>query len=109
MQNLMKYSIIAILTFSVVAGIFNNIPTYAQGGNQTTTTPMANMTHTEGETGEAHTTQDAQHSPEGENKHTEANTVRDSVTVLLQDNIIPTGDFIHLYDSTPYHIMNGHV
>jgi hypothetical protein len=35
--------------------------------------------------------------------------VRDSVTLLLQDRIIPGNDFIHLYDSTPYHIMNGHV
>jgi hypothetical protein len=35
--------------------------------------------------------------------------VRDSVTELLQDTIIPGGDFIHLYDSTPYHILNGHV
>ena len=36
-------------------------------------------------------------------------TVRDSVTVLLQGLSIPATDFIHLYDSTPYHIMNGHV
>jgi hypothetical protein len=35
--------------------------------------------------------------------------VRDSVTVLLQGLSIPATDFIHLYDSTPYHIMNGHV
>ena len=36
-------------------------------------------------------------------------TVRDSVTVLLQGLSIPATDFIHLYDSTPYHTMNGHV
>ena len=35
--------------------------------------------------------------------------MRDSVTELLQDKIIPGGDFMHLYDSTPYHILNGHV
>jgi hypothetical protein len=35
--------------------------------------------------------------------------VRDSVTVLLQDMIIPGQDFIHLYDSTPYQILNGHI
>ena len=45
----------------------------------------------------------------GEKEHSEASTtVRDSVTVLLQDRIIPATGFIH-YDSTPYHIMNGHV
>ena len=99
MQNLQKYSIITILTLSVVAGIFSNIPSYAQGGNQTTTTmeetatPMANQTQTAGE----------------EQEYSKTGTVRDSVTVLLQDETIPAGDFIHLYDSTPYHIMNGHI
>jgi hypothetical protein len=45
-----------------------------------------------------------------EEEHSEASTtVRDSVTVLLQGMSIPATDFIHLYDSTPYHIMNGHV
>ena len=28
---------------------------------------------------------------------------------MLQDKIIPGGDFVHLYDSTPYQILNGHV
>jgi hypothetical protein len=100
MQNLQKYSIIAILTLSVVAGIFSNVPSYAQGGNQTTTTmeetatPMANQTQTTA--GE-------------EQEYSKTGTVRDSVTVLLQDETIPAGDFIHFYDSTPYHIMNGHI
>lgn len=35
--------------------------------------------------------------------------VRDSVTVLLGSKLIPADDYIHLYDSTPYMIMNGHV
>jgi hypothetical protein len=43
-------------------------------------------------------------------EHSEASTtVRDSVTVLLQSMSIPATDSIHLYDSTPYHIMNGHI
>src|SRR5215217_4116702 len=103
MRNLKKYSIIAILTLTVVAGIFNNVPSsYAQEENQTTTTmeetatPMANQTQTTAEAGE-------------EKEYSEASTVRDSVTVLLQDMSIPAGNFIHLYDSTPYHIMNGHI
>lgn len=35
--------------------------------------------------------------------------VRDSVAELLEGTSIPSGQFIHLYDSTPYMIMNGHV
>jgi hypothetical protein len=101
MQNIKKYSIIAILTLSVIAGIFSNIPlSYAQND----TTSMANMTEEEEE----------EYATEGghaakEKEYNQTSTVRDSVTELLQDKIIPGGDFIHLYDSTPYHILNGHV
>jgi hypothetical protein len=35
--------------------------------------------------------------------------VRDSQTILLEAMIIPEGGFIHLYDSTPYMITNGHI
>ena len=51
-----------------------------------------------------------EHAHTEEKEHSGAlKTVRDSVTVLLQGLSIPATDFIHLYDSTPYHIMNGHV
>ena len=47
MQNIKKYNIIAILTISVVAGIFNNIPlSYAQDNSTMTNTPMTNLTQT---------------------------------------------------------------
>ena len=36
-------------------------------------------------------------------------TVRDSLVVLLADQTIPSNDFLHLYDTTPYPIRNGHV
>ena len=98
MQNIQKYSIVAILTLSIVAGIFNSIPSYAQEGNQTQTATEE----------EQHSTE-AGHSAEQKKDYNKTSTVRDSVTLLLQDNIIPAGDFIHLYDSTPYHIMNGHI
>ena len=100
MQNIQKYSIVAILTLLIGAGIFNSITTYAQESNQT-------QTATEEE--EQHSTTEAGHSAEEEKDYNKTSTVRDSVTVLLQDSIIPAGDFIHLYDSTPYHIMNGHI
>jgi hypothetical protein len=34
---------------------------------------------------------------------------RDSVTVLLDTKQVPPKDFIHLYDTTPYKIVNGHI
>jgi hypothetical protein len=110
MQDIKKYSIITILSLSVIAGIFSNIPlSYAQND----TMSMANMTGEEEEEEYATTTTaEAGHSAEEEEEEKEYNetsTVRDSVTELLQDKVIPGGDFIHLYDSTPYHILNGHV
>jgi len=101
MQSIKNYIIIAILTLSVIAGIFSNIPlSYAQND----TMSMANMTEEEEE----------EYATEGghaakEKEYNQTSTVRDSVTELLQDKIIPGGDFVHLYDSTPYHILNGHV
>jgi hypothetical protein len=106
MQNIKKYSIIAILSLSMIAGIFSNIPlSYAQND----TMSMTNMTEEEEEEhATTTTTTEAGHSAE-EKEYNKTNTVRDSVTELLQDKIIPGGDFMHLYDSTPYHILNGHV
>ena len=40
---------------------------------------------------------------------TKSSVVRDSVAELLEGMSIPAGQFIHLYDSTPYMIKNGHV
>lgn len=47
---------------------------------------------------------------ETEAPHSEgATVVRDSAVVLLGGRTLPGNDFIHLYDTTPYIIMNGHV
>ena len=40
---------------------------------------------------------------------TQKNVVRDSAAILLEGKIIPTKDYIHLYDSTPYLITSGHI
>jgi hypothetical protein len=37
------------------------------------------------------------------------NIVRDSQAILLEGKTIPANDYIHLYDSTPYMITNGHI
>ena len=39
----------------------------------------------------------------------ERNVVRDSAVVLLGGKTLEGNDFIHLYDTTPYIIMNGHI
>jgi hypothetical protein len=47
---------------------------------------------------------------ETEAPHSEGTSVvRDSAMVLLGGRTLPGNDYIHLYDSTPYVIMNGHV
>ena len=39
----------------------------------------------------------------------ETNVVRDSAAILLEGKTLAANDFIHIYDTTPYMIMNGHV
>jgi hypothetical protein len=70
------------------------VPGTNQGAsNNTTSGTMPNMKMTMSTAG-------------GTNKTT---VVRDSQTILLEGKTIPAKDFIHLYDSTPYMIMNGHI
>ena len=35
--------------------------------------------------------------------------MKDSETILLKGQTIPAHDFIHLYDASPYKIINGHL
>jgi hypothetical protein len=88
------FIIVGLMGFGTY-GVNNTIPSaIAQdGGNMTGTT---NMT----ETPDTH----AMNMSAMKNY-----VVRDSVAELLEGTSIPGGQFIHLYDSTPYMIMNGHV
>lgn len=43
------------------------------------------------------------------NETSTSTVTRDSQTVLLEGDSLPEDSFIHLYDSTPYKIMNGHI
>ena len=67
------------------------LASHSAGDNMTGTAGMTNMTETE----------------HAYNKS--SYVVRDSVAELLEGRTIPAGQFIHLYDSTPYMITNGHV
>jgi hypothetical protein len=70
-------------------------PTASQGGGSSSnaTSSMSNMTM----------------SASGGGTTNKTTVVRDSQTILLEGKTIPAKDFIHLYDSTPYMIMNGHI
>ena len=68
------------------------IPSANQGANSTNST-MSNMSMN-------------MSAPAMSNKTT---ITRDSETILLEGKTLPANDFIHLYDSTPYMIMNGHI
>jgi hypothetical protein len=67
------------------------LASHSAGDNMTEMAGMTNMTETE-------------HAYDKS-----ANVVRDSVAELLEGITIPATKFIHLYDSTPYMITNGHV
>jgi hypothetical protein len=91
-----KYSIITIFILSIVTGLYNNIPSFAQEANQTKADEEEKYPNK------------VEHSS-GMNESDKTSQVRDSVTILLQDTIISGTDFLHLYDSTPSHILNGHI
>jgi hypothetical protein len=59
--------------------------------------------------GEAAMTEEHEHEPGSNETGTGTFTVRDSVFALLTDQTIPSNSFIHLYDTTPYSIRNGHI
>jgi hypothetical protein len=79
-------------TFAQVAGVTPSSSTDQAASNKNATSSMSNMNMSS--------------TSSGTNKTT---VVRDSQTILLEGKTIPAKDFIHLYDSTPYMIMNGHI
>jgi hypothetical protein len=91
---------IAIVLVLGVFSIHGNI--YGQTVTNTNSTSAPDTTTTT--TNNASTT-DAAGSTGGGGKET---VTRDSVTLLLDGKSLPKGDFIELYDSTPYKIVNGH-
>jgi hypothetical protein len=46
---------------------------------------------------------------QGVENQTGGTVVRDSITLLLSGQSIPGMSYIHIYDSSPYKIVNGHV
>jgi hypothetical protein len=98
------------LAFLSVAPTASLTPALAQPTTNTTTTPEVEpgseaATTTEEPVGEASSNE----TTTTEAEHSDIFTVRDSVFALLADHTIPASGFIHLYDTTPYSIKNGHV
>jgi hypothetical protein len=102
MQN--KNNEIKLLTFAFLAAVVTSTAfiaggssggikaALAQGTNETSSSSGMNMTGTQGGGATNQTT-----------------VTRDTVTILLEGKSIPGMGFLHLYDSTPYKIGNGHI
>ena len=82
---------------------------FAVGAFAFLSAPAASLTPALAQTTNATMTQEEEHT--SNETATEGTTiVRDSTFVLLAGETIPgNNSFIHLYDSSPYHINNGHV
>jgi hypothetical protein len=104
-----RLSALGILAFAVGALGFLSAPmasfspVMAQQQTTNATTPEPSPEE------EGAATTEEQEPPSNETTTGETVTVRDSVFALLADHTIPASDFIHLYDTTPYSIKNGHV
>ncbi len=93
------------VAFVLVFGIFS-VKENIYGQTTTNTLPNTNVattTSTQAATPTTTATEEAGGHP-GE----EGTITRDSVTLLLEGKTLPKGDFIELYDSTPFKIVSGH-
>lgn len=103
-----RMSALGTLVFAIGALIFLSAP-IASFSTTVTQEQTTNATSPEGAPeGEAATTEEPEHAS-NETATEETTTVRDSVFALLADHTIPASGFIHLYDTTPYSVKNGHV
>ena len=74
------------------------------------TPPSSSTTDQAASTNETSGTMSNMSMPSASGGTTNKTTVtRDTVTLLLEGKSIPSKGFLHLYDSTPYMIMNGHI
>ena len=103
-----RMSALGTLVFAIGALMFLSAP-IASFSTTVTQEQTTNATSPEGAPeGEAATTEEPEHAS-NETATEETTTVRDSVFALLADHTIPASGFIHLYDTTPYSVKNGHV
>ncbi len=93
MKQYIGRTLFVFTAFVLVSSLLSiNVSVYSQETtNQSQTNATENAVHSETENA------------------TSGHVVRDSATVLLEGVTIPAGGFIHLYDTTPYKIVSGHV
>ena len=93
-KNKIVFGVLATVVISMIFMASGATNTRAQGNPAMPSTQVQGTTNaTAG--GEAHTDK--------------STVVRDSQAILLEGKTIPSKDFIHLYDTTPYILMNGHL
>jgi hypothetical protein len=108
MKIMGRMSALGTHVFAIGALMFLSAP-IASFSTTVTQEQTTNATSPEGAPeGEAATTEEPEHAS-NETATEETTTVRDSVFALLADHTIPASGFIHLYDTTPYSVKNGHV
>ena len=108
MKIMGRMSALGTLVLALGALMFLSAP-IASFSTTVTQEQTTNATSPEGAPeGEAATTEEPEHAS-NETATEETTTVRDSVFALLADHTIPASGFIHLYDTTPYSVKNGHV
>ena len=104
-----RMSALGTLVFAIGALMFLSAP-IASFSTTVTQEQTTNATAPEGAPeGEAATAEEEHGDASSETATEGTTTVRDSVFALLADHTIPASGFIHLYDTTPYSIKNGHV
>jgi len=104
-----RMSVLGTLVFAIGALIFLSAP-IASFSTTVTQEQTTNATAPEGAPeGEAATAEEEHGHASNETATGGTTTVRDSVFALLADQTIPASGFIHLYDTTPYSVKNGHV
>jgi len=106
-------SALGVVAFAVGALALLSAPVASLTPALAQQTTNATSTETAPEGGQAATTEEHGHESSSNETTTgsegETFTVRDSVFALLADQTIPASGFIHLYDTTPYSIKNGHI
>jgi hypothetical protein len=102
------------LTFAVLTAVIASMTFTANGGIKPTFAQVAGITPSSSSTDQAASDNATSGTMSNMSTSTSGATnkttvTRDTVTILLEGKSIPGKGFLHLYDSTPYKIMNGHI
>jgi hypothetical protein len=109
-KNKLTFAVLAVIIASMMFAANGGIkPTFAQVGGVTPPSPPSSSTDQAASNNNATSSMSNMNMSSASSGTNKTTVVRDSQTILLEGKTIPAKDFIHLYDSTPYKIMNGHI